>query len=132
VTQNEECSQLSKEATSPSTTLDVGPVAIETFAGSVALSGSAFYSFSSARDGTLSLTLLKLDDADGPSSASMLLSIGYPSGTGCTIDTSTSAPVGTTAQLSNTYAAGVYCAKITDTGNLASPATFVINIVHPR
>src|SRR5260221_7084917 len=83
----------SSTATSPSTTLDIGSVAIETFAGSVALSGSDFYSFSSPRDGTVSLTLLKLNDADGPSAASMLLSIGYPSGTGCTIDTSTSAPV---------------------------------------
>jgi hypothetical protein len=116
-------------ATSPSTTTVAAASVTETFDGRVSVGGSAFYSFSVAENGTVNLTLVSVGGAD--MSATLGLGIGTPRGTGCTTTSTTSGEPGSAVHVTGTYGAGVYCAKVSDIGNLAAPASFTVTIAHP-
>ena len=59
------------------------------------------------------------------------LGIGQPSGTECVTTTSVNTAAGSSAQVTGTYSAGVYCAKVSDIGNLYAPASFNVTIAYP-
>lgn len=59
------------------------------------------------------------------------LGVGTPAGTGCTVASTLTVAADSTPQVTGTYTPGVYCARISDVGNLSAPAAFVITIAHP-
>jgi hypothetical protein len=114
--------------TVPSTT---GPVVIESFVGTLAVGGSAFYSFTVPQNGNVSLTLLSLTVAGVPATLSINMGLGVPRGTTC-VTTATAAVAGNSPQSVTEVPPRVYCVLVTDVGTLTAPAAFAVNIARPR
>jgi len=113
--------------TSPSSTTNpAAPAVTERFAGTLPVGGARFYSFSIAVYGTVNANLVSMDQ-DLP----VNLGLGSPSGPGCSVGSPTSVQISATTQVSNAFQPGLYCVNISDSGNLSSPATFVVTIDHP-
>jgi hypothetical protein len=96
--------------------------------------GYSFYSFVVSQNGTVNVTLVSVAGAAGaavPSTVTLGLAIGTPSGTGCTGGAVTNGAAGTDPQVTGTYAPGRYCVNVSDIGNLAAPANFTVAIAHP-
>lgn len=104
----------------------------EQFTGTLAPSGSAFYSFSVPVAGTVSLTLISMTGAGVPGDALFPVGIGTPAGTGCSAGIGAAVSPGGSPQYTTNKARGVYCAQIFDNARLTAPATFVLNITHPQ
>jgi ABC-type glycerol-3-phosphate transport system substrate-binding protein len=117
--------------TSPSTPTVAPPSITETWEGTLAVGGSRFYSFSVGQNGTVNVTLTNLFEKGEDSATQVGLSLGYPAATGCLANTSVTVAAAVNPQVTNTFAPGIYCAKIADAGNLAGPAQFRIVIAHP-
>lgn len=113
------------------TTVAAEPIYNEQFIGKVGVSGSSFYSFTVTQYGTVNITLTNIDGAFVPPTVTVGLGIGVPSGEGCTTSSTVNAKAGSSAQISGTYAAGVYCAEVFDIGNLFAPANFAVSIAYP-
>jgi hypothetical protein len=125
-----------KSTTSPTTTTTdtrtpAAASVTESFVGVVPVGGASFYSISLTQYGTVNLTLNSVSGTTVPSTVMLGLAIGTPSGTSCTTSTTTNTAAGTTAQVTGSYEIGVYCAKVSDIGNLFAPATFDVAIAHP-
>jgi hypothetical protein len=118
--------------TTPSVPTVSVPVIVETYTDSLPLLGTKFYSFSTSSTGSISLTLVSLTESGAPSADQLSLAIGQPQATDCSILQNANAAPGVTAQVTVTEPAGVYCARIFDAGTLTNPATFSVNIAHPR
>ena len=116
--------------TAPSDTV-ASPTTTETFSGTLQVGGSSFYSFLVTENGTVNVTLVSVSGTDVPSTVTLGVAIGAPSGTGCSGGTVTSTPAGTDPQVSGTYSPGRYCVNVSDVGNLAAPAAFIVTIAHP-
>ena len=58
------------------------------------------------------------------------LGLGVPAGIGCGLTQSVTVPPALTPQIGVTLAPGIFCASIEDVGNLKSPVSFAIRIVH--
>jgi hypothetical protein len=120
----------SEPATAPSGT---GAPVTETFIGTLQPSGEAFYSFSVPKAGVVSLTLISMTGASIPADALFPIGIGTPVGQFCSAGVDAAASPGLTPQYSTTKAVGVYCVKISDNNALlGAPASFALNITHPR
>ena len=117
--------------TATAATTPADPAYTEEFAGTLPVDGSSFYSFTVTQYGTVNITLASVGGTYVPSTVTMGLGLGQPSGEDCALSTSLSTKAGPTPQITNAYAPGVYCAKISDVGNLYTPATFSINIAYP-
>jgi len=115
----------------PSDPSQTTPVTVETFAGTLAVGGSSFYSFTLSRSGNVSVLLHRLQEGGVASAATVTLGLGVPRGTGCTLGALVNVAAGSTPQLSNALDPAVYCVRIADAGNLSGPATFAINIIRP-
>jgi hypothetical protein len=125
------CGNSSSTTPSP-TTLPVAPPSItETFSGALAVGASKFYSFSVASNGTVNITLTALTENSADSATQVGLAFGAPGGTACRVNNTVTVAAGSTPQITGTYPSGVYCAMISDVGNLSAPATFMISIAHP-
>ena len=105
------------------------PTKTETFAGTLPVGGSRFFSFTVSKFGTTNVTLASLSGADA--TVTVGLALGFPSGTGCSTGTGVAAAAGTTPQLTDDLNAGVYCTRIYDLGTLAGSAEFVVTIAYP-
>ena len=129
------CGSEADTPTSPSTTSTTttiaSPTVSEDFTGTVTVGGAAFYSFSVEQNGTVNVTLTAVSGSGVPSTAWLGLGIGIPSGEDCPASSSVNTPPGSTVQLTGTYAPGIYCARVTDIGNLFAPAQFAVTIAHP-
>jgi hypothetical protein len=124
--------QTAPSGTSTTTTATVAaPTITETFDGTVAVGGSRFYSFSTAQNGTVTVTLTSVGGQFVPSTITLGVGVGTPNGTDCTTSTSVSTSSGSTAQVTMTLSPGVYCARVYDVGNLFAAATFSATIAHP-
>ena len=127
----------STTATSPSdtsattTTTVASPTTTELFAGRIAVSGSTFYSFAVAENGTVNVTLADVGGSNVPSTVWLGLGLGTPSGEDCATASTVNTAAGSTVQLTATYAPGVYCVRVWDIGNLVAVATFNVTIAHP-
>ena len=121
--------------TSPSTTTTTTVIAdagvTEEFNGTVAVGQSSFYSFLLEQGGTVRIRLTRVSGPNVPSTVWMGLGLGTPSGEGCATSTSLNTQAGDAAQISGTYAAGIYCALVYDVGNLLAPASIYVTIDHP-
>jgi hypothetical protein len=60
------------------------------------------------------------------------LGIGVPNAEDCVTSTSVNTAAGSSAQVSGSYNAGVYCARVHDIGNLFAPANFTVTIARPE
>lgn len=118
--------------TSATDTTTVAEASIsEEFTGTVAVGGSRFYAFTVGANGTVNLTLTNVGGSGVPSTVWLQLGIGAPDAEDCVTTATVNGPSGTTAQLTGTYTPGIYCAKVTDIGNLYAPAAFAVMIAHP-
>ncbi|MGE3273956.1 MAG: hypothetical protein AB7O67_02515 [Vicinamibacterales bacterium] len=122
--------------TSPDDTTDsvADPSITETFAGTLTPGGSAFYAFTVGENGTVNVTLTSIGGtAAVPSTTWVGMGLGTPSGEDCATATSINTQAGgeDVAQLTGTYAEGVYCVRVADIGNLGAAAPFTVVIAHP-
>jgi hypothetical protein len=114
-------------ATAPTDTSSSVP---NLFSGTIAVKGSAFYSFTVAGQSNVSLTLASLTTTSGATlQGPVTLGLGVPKGTGCGVTTTMSVTPSLKAQIAQTLGAGIYCASITDAGGLASTTNFSIRIL---
>ena len=118
-------------ATSPTTTTPEPASVTQVFAGTLNVNGSAFYSFTTTQQGTISFVLNKVQRAGADVTDTLTIGLGGPRGTDCAISTSTAASAGTNTLLGASQAPGVYCVRVWDQGILASPVTFSVNINRP-
>ena len=127
------CGSDADTPTSPTTTTPTvaSPTVTEEFVGTVPVGGASFYSFTVEQNGTVNITLTAIGGAGVPGTAWMGVGIGVPSGEECPATSTINTPPGTTAQLTGTYAPGVYCTRVADIGNLIAPATVAVTIAHP-
>ena len=116
----------------PTPTAQNVPVVSESFVGSIPVAGEAFYSFSTTQYGNVMLTLLDLKEAGTSTGVQVSVGVGHPLGTTCVLTQAVNASTSATPQLTTPLAAGVYCARIADLGNITATATFALTIVHPR
>jgi hypothetical protein len=112
--------------------LTTGAVVIESFVGTLAVGGSAFYSFTVPHQGTVTLTLLSLTIGGAPSDLTVSLGLGVPSGTACRTTAATPAAAGIAPQSSNPVTPSVYCVNVSDSGSLTAAADFAVNITRPK
>lgn len=123
--------------TSPTTTTTdtsqtaASPTTTEEFQSTVGVGGSKFYSFTTSTYGTIQLTLTAVSGTVVPPTVMLGLGLGQPSGTDCATTTTVNTAAGTTPQVAGAYAAGVYCAKVSDIGNLFGPASFDVTVAYP-
>jgi len=124
---------MSCESDPPAAPSGTGAPITETFIGTLQPSGEAFYSFSVPKAGTVSLTLTAMSGASIPADALFPIGIGTPVGQFCSAGVDAAAAPGLSPQYSTSKAVGVYCAKISDNNaRLGAPASFALNITHPR
>jgi len=97
----------------------------------VPVGGFKFFSFGIPSTGTVNITLTSIGGQFVPATVQVGIGIGTPEGQDCTTTQTVTAAAGSTAQISTTEQAGVYCARIFDVGNLFAPATFSVQIDHP-
>jgi hypothetical protein len=107
------------------------PTMTETFSGTLAVGGVRFYSFSVSVYGTVNLTLTSLGGVTDGGDLQLTLALGVPRGTDCAVGTSALTAPGSSPQVSTPVNAGVYCARVYDTGTLTEPTTFSVTIAHP-
>jgi hypothetical protein len=107
------------------------PTTTETFAGTLPVGGYSFYSFVVSQNGTVNVTLVSVSGTDVASTVTLGVAIGTPSGIGCTGGTVTTTPAGTDPQVTGTFSPGRYCVNVSDVGNLAAPAAFIVTIAYP-
>lgn len=105
---------------------------VETFSGTLPVGGSRFYSFTVPQSGLTTVTLVSLKQDGVNSNTIVLVGLGAPRGTECLLIDGRQVTADVVAQVSLTPDPGVYCARISDAGNLTGPADFSINIVRPR
>lgn len=117
-------------STTTTTTTAAAPTTTETWNSTVQPGGSKFFSFTVAANGTVNLTLTSVGGQFVPSTVQLGLGLGSLAGTDCTAGQSVNTASGSTAQVTATEAPGVYCAKVSDIGNLFAPASFTVNIDH--
>ena len=119
----------------PSSSPEILPnsaLTVENFSGSLAVKGTAFYSFSVTERGTTYLSLISLKEGGVDSTVKVTIGLGFPRGTSCTTSSVLTVVADGSLSLTGTTERGVHCAIIFDPGNLTMPATFSLNIVHPR
>ena len=125
------CTESPTEPTSPTETTPT--ITTLLFSGTLAASGSRFYSFTASRDGTASATLASV--TAGPRAAAadvpIGLGIGRPAGVGCSTITSVNTVAALTTQLQHGVEQGVYCVTVYDPGALAGPVNFVVRFSFP-
>jgi hypothetical protein len=128
---NDSSSPTSPTSTSTTTPTVAAPSITEDFTGMVTVGGSAFYSFTVGENGTVNVTYTAAGGSGVPGSVWLGLGLGAPSGEDCITTSNVNSPPTSTAQLTGTYAPGIYCVKVSDIGNLYAPATFSVSIAHP-
>jgi hypothetical protein len=121
----------SPSTTTTTTTTVAAPTMTETWSSTVQPGGFKFYSFTVAENGTVNVTLTSVSGTYVPSTVMLGLGLGAPAGTDCTTGSTTNTAAGSTAQVTTTEAPGVYCARVSDIGNLFGPANFTVTIDHP-
>lgn len=117
--------------TTTTTQTAASPTVTEQFDGVVPVGGSKFYSFTSSTYGTITVTLMAVGGNFVPSTVMLAVGLGQPSGTDCVTTTSVNTAAGSTAQVTGNFDPAVYCAKVSDIGNLYAPASFSVSIAYP-
>jgi hypothetical protein len=120
----------SPTTTTTTTTTSTPATTTEEFDGTLGVGATAFYSFTVSQAGSVTATLVSISGAVVPATVQVRLGIGTPDGAGGCSTTTMSLANSVSPTLSATEQPGNYCANITDVGNLAGTATFVVTIAH--
>jgi hypothetical protein len=121
------------ESEPPTAPSGSGAPVTETFSGTLQPGGEAFYAFSMPRPGVVSLTLTAMTGPSIPADALFPIGIGIPVAQFCSATVDAAAAPGVSPQFSVNKDVGVYCVKISDSNSrLGAPASFALNITHPR
>jgi hypothetical protein len=118
-------------STSTTTTTPAAPTISETWNSVLPVGGFKIYSFGVGTNGTVNVTLTSVTGPFVPGTVQLGIGIGTPAGTDCTTTQTITGAAASTAQISTTEPAGLYCARIYDVGNLFAPANFSVQIDHP-
>lgn len=115
--------------TNPTTPTDTlaEPTITESFVGRIGVGGASFYSFTVGKYGTVNLVLNALNGVDGD--VQLGLGLGVPVGFTCNTNTNQNGATGAT--ISSPFQPGIYCAKVSDIGNLSGSMAFNVSIAHP-
>jgi hypothetical protein len=125
-------SPTNSDSTSPNTTTTSTPTDPQTFSGTLGVRAQRFYSFSVPSTRTVRITLEQLQDGAGAvSTATLVLGLGVPSGTGCAMLREVAARPSDAAHLDESLTAGIYCAQLTDPGSLTDAVSFSVRIEFP-
>lgn len=104
----------------------------QTFSGTLTVRGQRFHSFTVPSTRTVRITLEQLQDGAGTAStATLVLGLGVPSGTGCAMLREVAAGASDTPHIDESLTSGIYCAQLTDPGSLAEAVTFSVRIEFP-
>jgi hypothetical protein len=119
---------------SPTSPTDTTPASTSvTYAGTLDAGGSRFYSFTNGAAGSVTAFLASVTAPDTrlPLAVPLELGIGVPAGTGCATTTTQIVAPGLVSQLTVSLAAGVFCLRVADAGELRAPVTFAVRFSHP-
>ena len=118
-------------ATAPTTTTPT--VSTVTYTGTLDAGGSRFYSFTNTAAGSVTAFLASVTAADGklPLALPLEIGIGVPAGTGCATTTTQVVAPGLATQMTASLAAGVFCLRVADAGELRGPVSFAVRFSHP-
>jgi hypothetical protein len=117
---------------STTTTTTVPAATTQTFSGTLDVGGLRFYSFNVPSERTVSMTLEQLQRVEGDAvTAPVALGLGVPGGTGCNPTYSITATASDTPQISESLAAGIYCALVADPGTMGAAVAFLVRIDFP-
>jgi hypothetical protein len=119
------------DTTTTTTQTVASPTITEQFDGVVPVGGAKFYSFTTSTYGTVNVTLTAVGGSFVPSTVMLGVGLGQPSGTDCVTTTTVNTAAGTTAQVTGNFDPAVYCARVSDIGNLYAPASFSVSIAYP-
>ena len=117
--------------TAPSSTTSTATTV--TYAGTIDVGGSRFYSFSNAAAGSVTAFLASVTSPDTrlPVVAPLEIGVGVPAGTGCSTTTTQVVAPGLVSQMTVSLAAGVFCLRVADAGELRAPVAFAVRFSHP-
>ena len=104
-----------------------------TYTGTLEAEAARFYSFTNNAAGSVTAFLASVTSVDSkqPVAVPLEIGIGIPAGTGCAATTTQLVTPGLVTQLSASLAAGVYCVRVADAGEMKAPITFAVRFVHP-
>ena len=127
------CGNNSSTATSPTTTTTTPTTTTVTFAGTLDVGGSRFYSFSNNAAGSVTAFLASVTASGSPLPLAipLELGIGVPAGTGCATTMTQVVTPELVTELTDSLAAGVFCLRVADAGALKAPVTFAVRFSHP-
>lgn len=104
---------------------------VEDFNSTLPVGGSKLYSFTVTEYGTVTVKLGAVGGAFVPATVQLALGLGTPAGTDCSVTNAAMTAPSATPQITSTLAAGIYCVRVADAGNLFAPAQFDVTIAHP-
>jgi len=118
-------------STAPSSTTSTTTTV--TYAGTIDVGGSRFYSFSNAAAGSVTAFLASVTSPATrlPVAVPLEIGIGVPAGTGCSTTTTQIVAPGLVPQMTVSLAAGVFCLRVADAGELRAPVSFAVRFNHP-
>ena len=104
-----------------------------TYTGTLEAGAARFYSFTNNASGSVTAFLASVTSVDSkqPIAMPLEIGIGIPAGAGCATTTTQLVTPGLVTQLSASLAAGVYCVRLADAGEITAPITFAVRFVHP-
>jgi hypothetical protein len=104
-----------------------------TYAGTIDAGGSRFYSFTNAAAGSVTAFLASVTAVDSrlPLATPLELGIGVPAGTDCATTITQIVSPALVSQMTASLAAGVFCLRVADAGELRAPVTFAVRFSHP-
>jgi len=117
--------------TEPSSTTSTATTV--TYTGTIDAGGSRFYSFTNAAAGSVTAFLASVTATDSrlPVAVPLEIGVGVPAGTDCATTTSQIVAPGLVSQMTVSLAAGVFCLRVADAGELRAPVTFAVRFSHP-
>lgn len=120
-------------ATSPTSTTSTSSTTTVTYAGTLEVGGSRFYSFTNVAAGSVTAFLASVTSPDTklPVAVPLEIGVGVPAGTGCATTTTQIVSPGLVSQMSTSLAAGVFCLRVADAGQLRAPVSFAVRFSHP-
>jgi hypothetical protein len=120
-------------ATSPTDTDTTATGTTVTYTGTIDVGGSRFYSFTNSAAGSVTAFLASVTAPDTrlPVPAPLEVGVGTPAGTDCATTTTQVVSPSLVSQMSVSLAAGVFCLRVADAGELTAPVTFAVRFTHP-
>lgn len=108
-------------------------VTTETFASTLDVGATRFYSFTVTSGGTVSAELASVTAADtGAVMGTILeLGLGIPAGTGCAVSITKNVTPALTTQLLTSFEPGIHCVRVADVGDVTKRIRFAVRFAHP-